>query len=119
MDNIIKVITDNIKLLTDKLEFADEIIYPNTFIPIYQVLSAFFWGLLFGPYHQAFIWSLVFYFGFEYIIRLAMKRRSHLYCIRYRVLAIIFSLVGVIFSKYIWKERSSKSTIFNFFNIRE
>lgn len=111
MDDIIKVITDSVKKL-------DEIVYPNTCIPIYQVLSGFFWGLLLGPYHQAFIWSLVFYFGLEYIIRLAMKRRSHLYCIRYRFLAIVFNLIGIIFSKYIWKERSSKSTIFNFFNIR-
>ena len=105
MDGIIKV-------LNEKIEKIDEIVYPNTCIPIYQVLSAFFFGLLFGPYHQAFIWSLVFYIGFEYIIRLALKKRPHLYCIKFRVLAIMFSLIGIIFSKYIWSRRSP---MFNFF----
>lgn len=90
------------KDLKDLLKNFDRVIYPDTFIPIYQILSALLFGLFFGPFHNAFIWSLVSYGIFEYILYIATRKRPRLYSWRIRIIAILFSIGGILFSKFIW-----------------
>lgn len=92
MEKNILQIVDNITLT----------VYPDTHIPIYQVLSGFIFGLLFGSFHTCFIWTLLSYLTFEYLLFLSTYKRPWLYNWKYRVISILFSLCGIVFSKIIW-----------------
>lgn len=90
------------KYIKDLIKNFDCMVYPDTYIPMYQILSGFIFGLFFGPYHNAFIWSLLSYGIFEYILYLTTRKRPRLYVWRVRFVAIFFSILGTLFSKYIW-----------------
>lgn len=98
--------------IVNMLNGIEEIIYPNTYIPIYQAITAFILGLFWGAYHTAFIWTLISYLIFEFILTIALRNRPYLYLWKFRILAIGVSLLGIIFSKFIWGNRP----IFQFFN---
>lgn len=89
-------------------------IYPDTYIPAYQILTAIIFGLIFGPYHNAFIWSLLSYGIFEYILYLATRKRCQLYVWKIRIVAILLSILATFFSKYIWG--NPKIPLFKFIN---
>lgn len=84
------------------LDNIDNIIIKDTYIPIYQVLSAVFFGLILGPFHNAFINSLIWIIVFEYLLRLFTRNRKHLYNWKYRIIAIVANLLAISFSKIIW-----------------
>lgn len=84
------------------VKHIDETVYPNTYIPLYQVLSAFVIGLFFGAFHSAFIWTITSYIAFEFILRLSTRNRPHLYVWPARIMAICASILGILFSKCIW-----------------
>jgi hypothetical protein len=90
---------DTIKAVASEFE---KYIYPDTYTPVYQVLSGVLIGLFFGAYHKAFIWSLVSYCLFEYLLVISTRKRQYLYDWRYRILAIMGSILGIIISKAIW-----------------
>ena len=100
-----------IDYIKDTIKHIDEIIYPNTYIPLYQVISAFGIGLLFGSFHRAFIWSLISYLIFEFFLQLCTCNRPYMYVWQVRVIAIMFSIIGILFSKFIWGNRP----LFQFF----
>lgn len=89
---------DYIKTKINNIEY----IFPDTYTPLYQILSAFLFGLLFGPFHYAYIYSFAWVVFFEYIFRLFTRNRKHLYIWEYRIASIFMSIVGVTFSKFIW-----------------
>lgn len=79
-----------------------EYVFPETYIPIYQVVSGLFFGLITGPFHNAYIYSFTWIIFFEYLLRLFTRSRAYLYRWEFRIAAIFMSLLGVTISKFIW-----------------
>lgn len=94
-----------IEYAKDILKRIDTYAIPDTYIPVYQVMSAFLFGLIFGPFHLAFINSLIWIITFEYLLRLFTRSRAHLYNWKYRIIAIGMNLLGITISKLIWNPK--------------
>lgn len=84
------------------LKDIDTYICPRTWTPIYQVLSAMFFGFLFGPFNKAIIWTAIFYIFYESIYYWATKNRDELYLWKVRLFAIWCGLLSILFSKCVW-----------------
>lgn len=91
--------------ILDFIKNIDEKIYPNTYIPVYQILTAACFGLFFGAFHSSFIWTILSYLTFEYFLRMATRQRKQMYYFPFRLIAISMSVLGIIFSKFIWGSR--------------
>jgi len=80
--------------IKDKMMYAlcnwQDWVYPNSYTPIFQILGSFIMGLIFGAYHNSYLWTFVSYFTFEYIMVLATYRRvPSIYSWKTRFLAIL------------------------------
>lgn len=80
-----------------------EYLYPNSYTPIFQIIGSFMMGLLFGAYHNSYLWTFISYFTFEYIMVLATCRRvPAIYNWKTRVIAVFMGVIGILISKYCW-----------------